>query len=174
MASMFKINLETDCIRLLDAGAGSGILSVALIERIRNMGYQGEIILTCFENDHKIIPLLAENLKALDKEYRVTYHLRTENYITSQQFNLQPVLVMDSDAYDYIIGNPPYMKLGKDAKEVQVMSEICHGAPNMYFLFMAMGINSLNWGGELVYIVPRSWTSGAYFEAFRKYYSATA
>ena len=49
------------------------------------------------------------------------------------------------------------------------MSEICHGAPNMYFLFMAMGINSLNWGGELVYIVPRSWTSGAYFEAFRKY-----
>ena len=63
MASMFKINLEADCIRLLDAGAGSGILSVALIERIRNMGYQGEIILTCFENDHKIIPLLAENLK---------------------------------------------------------------------------------------------------------------
>ena len=169
MASMFKINLETDCIRLLDAGAGSGILSVALIERIRNMGYQGEIILTCFENDHKIIPLLAENLKALDKEYRVTYHLRTENYITSQQFNLQPVLVMDSEAYDYIIGNPPYMKLGKDAKEVQVMNEICHGAPNMYFLFMAMGINSLNWEGELVYIVPRSWTSGAYFEAFRKY-----
>ena len=169
MASMFKINLEADCIRLLDAGAGSGILSVALIERIRNMGYQGEIILTCFENDHKIIPLLAENLKTLDKEYRVTYHLRTENYITSQQFNLQPVLVMDSEAYDYIIGNPPYMKLGKDAKEVQVMNEICHGAPNMYFLFMAMGINSLNWEGELVYIVPRSWTSGAYFEAFRKY-----
>lgn len=42
-------------------------------------------------------------------------------------------------------------------------------APNLYFLFWAMGIHNLKDGQELVYIVPRSWTSGAYFRRFREY-----
>ena len=32
-----------------------------------------------------------------------------------------------------------------------------------------MAIHNLKDNHELVYIVPRSWTSGAYFERFRKY-----
>lgn len=49
------------------------------------------------------------------------------------------------------------------------MKEVCHGAPNLYFLFMAMSIQQLKEEGQLVYIIPRSWTSGAYFERFRKW-----
>lgn len=49
------------------------------------------------------------------------------------------------------------------------MKEVCYGAPNLYFLFWSMGIHNLKEDGELVYIIPRSWTSGAYFERFRKY-----
>ena len=37
--------------------------------------------------------------------------------------------------YDYVIGNPPYMKIPKDAPEATAMPEICYGAPNMYFIF---------------------------------------
>ena len=48
------------------------------------------------------------------------------------------------------------------------MPDVCHGAPNLYFLFAAMGMFNLRDGGELVYIMPRSWTSGAYFRRFRK------
>lgn len=169
MASMFDVNMSVPYLRILDAGAGTGILSVALVERIRRMGYQGEIELTCYETDQNVIPLLCENLHELREEYDIKYDIRPRNYITTQDFTLQPYLLREGEAYDLVIGNPPYMKLGKDAPEVLVMQEICHGAPNMYFLFMAMGISNLSWGGELVYIVPRSWTSGAYFEAFRKY-----
>ena len=169
MASLFDVDLSTKVLRILDAGAGSGILSVALVERLRNIGYRGEIYLTCYETDEGVIPLLAKNLYMLREKYDIQYDIRRKNYITTQSFFLQPYLAMEGDAYDYVIGNPPYMKLPKDAPEVQIMQEICYGAPNMYFLFMAMGINNLSWGGELVYIVPRSWTSGAYFEAFRKY-----
>lgn len=32
-----------------------------------------------------------------------------------------------------------------------------------------MGIHNLKQDSELVYIVPRSWTSGAYFKRFRQY-----
>lgn len=169
MASLFDVDFKAKELRILDAGAGSGILSVALVERLRKIGYHGDIYLTCYETDEKVIPLLAANLYQLREEYSVIYNIRKENYITTQSFYLQPYLVMEGDSYDFVIGNPPYMKLPKDAPEVRVMQEICYGAPNMYFLFMAMGINNLSLGGELVYIVPRSWTSGAYFEAFRKY-----
>lgn len=169
MASLFDINLNAETLRILDAGAGSGILSVALVERLRKAGYTGKIRLTCYETDEKVIPLLFSNLVLLQNKYDVQYVLKQKNYITTQTFYLQPRLALDDEGFDLVIGNPPYMKLAKDAPEVQVMQEICYGAPNMYFLFMAMGINNLNSGGELVYIVPRSWTSGAYFEAFRRY-----
>jgi adenine-specific DNA-methyltransferase len=49
------------------------------------------------------------------------------------------------------------------------MKEVCHGQPNVYFLFAAMGLFNLFDGGEMVYIIPRSWTSGTYFKNFRKY-----
>ena len=70
--------------------------------------------------------------------------------------------------YDMVIGNPPYMKIGKDAPEAKAMPDVCYGAPNLYFLFAAMGLFNLISNGELVYIIPRSWTSGAYFKKFRQ------
>ena len=57
----------------------------------------------------------------------------------------------------------------KDAVEATSMPTVCHGAPNLYFLFAAMGLYNLDEQGEMVYIIPRSWTSGAYFQRFRNY-----
>ena len=70
--------------------------------------------------------------------------------------------------YDLIIGNPPYMKLPKEAPEAQAMPDVCYGAPNLYFLFASMSLFNLEDEGEMVYIIPRSWTSGAYFKQFRQ------
>jgi adenine-specific DNA-methyltransferase len=72
--------------------------------------------------------------------------------------------------FDLVIGNPPYMKIPKDAPEATAMPEVCYGAPNLYFIFAAMGLFNLQDNGEMVYIIPRSWTSGAYFKRFRQYF----
>ena len=74
--------------------------------------------------------------------------------------------------YDFVIGNPPYMKIPKDAPEATAMPDVCYGAPNLYFIFAAMGLFNLDVDGEMVYIIPRSWTSGAYFKRFRQYFLA--
>ncbi len=75
----------------------------------------------------------------------------------------------DADKFDMVIGNPPYMKIAKDAPEATAMPDVCYGAPNLYFLFAAMSMFNLKAeDGEMVYIIPRSWTSGAYFKQFRK------
>ncbi len=171
MAEIFDVS-NLPVLKILDAGAGSGVLSVALIERLQKFPNIKKIELTCYETDTQILSLLNENLSyakahsVIDIEYVII----SENYILSQdlEYNEKIGANPTPKKYDMAIGNPPYMKISKDAKEAKTMPDVCHGAPNMYFLFAAMGIFDLKPNGELVYIIPRSWTSGAYFKKFRQ------
>lgn len=174
MAGLFDIDLHKPKIQLLDAGAGTGILCTALIDRIFEMGYTGKVYLTCYETDPLVLPVLEKNLSLAKETYGISFEIIEDNYITSQYFGVNSLLDTDSNQYDYIIGNPPYLKISKDAVEARMMPDICHGAPNLYFLFWAMGIHNLKSNQELVYIIPRSWTSGAYFKRFREYLFANA
>lgn len=171
MASMFDVDMSKKEISLLDAGAGTGILSAALVSSLIEKGYKGRISLVCYETDVQVIPILINNLEYLREHANLNYRVLTDNYITSQPFVEEASLfcLEETKTYDYIIGNPPYLKLPKDAPESRHMQSVCYGAPNMYFLFWAMAIKNLKAEGELVYIIPRSWTSGVYFERFREY-----
>ena len=169
MAQLFSIDLSRQELKILDAGAGTGILSAALLDWIYASGYSGKIILTCYETDPVVLPILEANLELAKEVYGISYELQTDNYITSQYFGSSTLLGDDSNKYDYIIGNPPYLKISKESPEAKSMAAVCHGAPNLYFLFWAMGIYNLKPKQEMVYIVPRSWTSGAYFKKFRDY-----
>lgn len=174
MAGMYEISTEKDCISVLDAGAGTGILSCAFIERLESVDTVKEIQLTCYETDENVLGLLKENLEYCKKHStkEIRYHICTENYITSQSpdFNDMPGGHYNSVKYDFVTGNPPYMKISKNAPEATAMPKVCYGAPNLYFIFAAMGLFNLKDGGEMVYIIPRSWTSGAYFKRFRQYF----
>ncbi|MCD8305012.1 MAG: class I SAM-dependent methyltransferase [Prevotellaceae bacterium] len=169
MASLFDFDFSKPELRLLDAGAGTGILTAAVIDRLKRDGYKGKICVTCYETDERVLPLLKANLDLAKAECGISYEIIQDNYITSQTFEDCSLFPVDNNVYDYIIGNPPYLKIPKEAKEAKAMRTVCHGAPNLYFLFWAMGIRNLRKGQELVYIVPRSWTSGAYFKRFRQY-----
>jgi adenine-specific DNA-methyltransferase len=169
MAGLFDFDLTRPELKMLDAGAGTGILTAAVIDKIFTDGYTGHVHMTCYETDSVVLPVLEQNLELLKEQYWFTYDIRTENYITSQCFGVDLLIQDDSDIYDYIVGNPPYLKIPKDAIEARRMPDVCHGAPNLYFLFWSMGIYNLKENGELVYIIPRSWTSGAYFKKFRSY-----
>ncbi len=174
MANLYEKPMEKSYVTVLDAGAGSGILSCAFLEWAEQMDCITEIELTCYENDQNVLGLLEENLEYCRKnsKKKVTYHIRTENYITSQYLDFNGMIGGNPDPvkYDYVIGNPPYMKISKNAPEATAMSEVCYGAPNLYFLFASMGLFNMKENGEMVYIIPRSWTSGAYFRRFRQYF----
>lgn len=169
MASLFDFDKTKPRIELLDAGAGTGILSAAVVQQLLNENYSGHVHITCYETDSLVLPLLRENLSIMEKRFNVSFTVIDKNYITTQSFGQDTLFRKSEGKYDYIIGNPPYLKIAKDADEAKTMPTVCHGAPNLYFLFWAMGIYNLKQGQELVFIVPRSWTSGAYFEKFRDY-----
>lgn len=174
MAGLFDIPENQDRIRILDAGAGSGILSCAMLERLEEIELINEVELVCYETDQNILPLLQQNLKLTRQtsSKNVNITIRDDNYITSQYLDFNHMIGGDFNPpkYDVVIGNPPYMKIPKDAPEAKAMPDICYGAPNMYFIFAAMGLFNLKNDGEMVYIIPRSWTSGAYFKRFRDYF----
>ena len=170
MSELFDRPLNTQSLEILDAGAGSGILSMALLNRLQTFSGIQEVKLTCYENDPNIVSLLKENLTWAQNNIRriqFSFIIREENYILSQISNYNG-LNTTNEKYDLIIGNPPYLKISKDAPEAKAMSDVCYGAPNLYFLFISMGAFNLRNNSEMVYIIPRSWTSGAYFKQFRQ------
>lgn len=174
MAGLYNISENMDKVKVLDAGAGSGILACAFVERLESLDFVKNVELTCYENDRNVLPLLQSNL-AFCKEHsskNITINILTDNYILSQylDFNYMIGGNLNPIKYDFVIGNPPYMKIPKDAPEATAMPTICYGAPNMYFIFASMGLFNLKEDGEMVYIIPRSWTSGAYFKRFREYF----
>ena len=172
MASMFSTPTKSE-ITILDAGAGSGILTAAVVDRLQNEPIIKHIHITCYETNENVLPMLKGNLNYLQENSQIPldYVIKEENYITSQSddFNLTIFASKTPIKYDWIIGNPPYKKIAKDAIEATSMPTVCYGAPNLYFLFTAMGLFNLDNEGEQVYIIPRSWTSGAYFKSFREY-----
>ena len=173
MADLFIIPKQKT-ITVLDAGAGSGILACAMVERLETVEEITEICVTCYETDENVLPLLEENLLYVQNKStkKVDIKIVTENYITSQYLDFNHMLGGDEEPqkYDLVIGNPPYMKISKVAPEATAMPSVCYGAPNMYFLFASMSLFNLKNNAEMVYIIPRSWTSGAYFKRFREYF----
>lgn len=173
MAGLYNIPTNMEKVCILDAGAGSGILSCAFVERLEKIDHVQEIEVTCYENDSNVLKLLESNLEycSSNANKKITLKIITENYILSQYLDFNHMIGGSSDPkkYDFVIGNPPYMKISKDAPEATAMPEVCYGAPNMYFLFASMSLFNLRDNGEMVYIIPRSWTSGAYFKRFREY-----
>ena len=171
MAELFEISCSDSSISVLDPGAGTGILTAAMIDKLEQYPNFKTINLVCYENDPDVRKILEQNLGWIKErsEKKIVYEVRTENYILSQAENYNGTFIAEPDPqkYDIVIANPPYIKLSKNAPEALAMQDVCYGAPNLYFLFARMSEFDLKKNGEMVYIVPRSWTSGAYFANFR-------
>jgi len=173
MAKMLTVPSKST-IKILDPGAGTGILSAALIEFINiQHTHIKEIELTCYETNLDVFSLLERNIEHVKNcsKLKITAKIIKDSYILSQSHDFSETLMASfiQPKYDLIIANPPYFKLAKFSPEAISMSNICHGTPNIYFIFAAMSLFNLCENGEMVYILPCSWTSGAYFSYFRRY-----
>lgn len=143
-ASMFdSTDHELEC---LDIGAGTGMLSIALIERY------GELIgnIDCVEADPELAVICDGELKG------VHHHVIVGDAITDTPNKL----------YDRVILNPPYKKMAADDSRQKLLPV---RSPNLYTAFLITALSHLKDGGECVAIVPRSWMNGEYFTLFRKW-----
>ena len=148
-ASMFS---DADgAVACLDLGCGTGILSVALMER-----YGNKIkLLDAVERDNVFAAVFDEEVRS-----RIPGELVLGDALTDTP----------ERTYDRIILNPPYKKMAADDPRQKALP--VHSA-NLYSAFLSIALTRLADDGEVVAIVPRSWTNGSYFTSFRKWAMAS-
>ncbi len=173
MAEMFTLN-KTE-IRLLDAGAGVGNLSAALCQRLLDSKDKYTLKIDAYENDKEILPILDNNLRLcvrtlIKQGHKASYSIISDDFVESNQefLEMDESSYLSGKMYDCIISNPPYYKLGRETIQAKIMEKYTKGHPNIYALFMIIAAKMLKQNGELVFITPRSFCSGLYFNKFRK------
>lgn len=168
-------NIQKDTISILDPGAGIGILSASLIDNLKSKGKVKKINLVCYETDERVLPylrlFLREVKKDLHNEVHLEYKIIKNDFVKSNadRFISNPDKVSDKELFDVIISNPPYFKLNKQNLPKNKFRDIISGQPNIYSLFMAVSVRLLNSNGEMIFITPRSFCSGLYYNKFRKW-----
>ncbi|SDM81616.1 Eco57I restriction-modification methylase domain-containing protein [Actinomyces ruminicola] len=147
-------------LRVLDPGAGSGMLSAAVVDRVRRERPDVQVSVTAVELDQRLWPVLADTLADCAAESGVRTSLVKSDFV-------QWALHTD-ERFDVVIQNPPYHKIrARSALDADLRSAGI-AVPNIYAGFMALGTLLVDTGGQQVSITPRSWMNGTYFSHFRR------
>ncbi len=170
MASLFQ-QIPREC-RLLDAGAGVGTLTAAVCDRLFSTDRVSAVNAVAYETDASAVALLEKTLStcktnATDADRSFASEIRIWDFITDVIRNSGPLFSESSEPFDLAIMNPPYFKLRADSDHARLAKRIGPSQPNIYSLFMALAVERLRPGGELVAITPRSFCNGRYFRDFR-------
>ena len=155
-------------VRVLDPGAGSGILSAALIARILKERPDLEVQVTAVERDATLLPFLAETLRACEfaGHGRVSVRIVESDFIIDQ-LGPETKLQLDSE-FDLVVQNPPYGKLGVNSVPRMALRAAGMDASNLYAAFLSLSVPLLRDNGQIIAITPRSFFNGPYFSSFRK------
>jgi adenine-specific DNA-methyltransferase len=164
MVRLFEIP-NRDCHRILDPGAGSGILGALLAQRILDEQPESRVILKSVELDRCLEPYYRETISNLRDQHRLSAELIEEDFLEWSAGS--------HEMFDLIIQNPPYKKM--DSKSNIAASLVKRGirTPNLYSAFIQSAAQLLSVGGQMVVISPRSWTNGTYFRGFREWITRT-
>ncbi len=177
MASFAEVHSEQ--LRILDPGCGTAVLSCGLIEVLISKYTEIKTIeLVVYETDESLESYIDASLTYLklwlkDRNVEFTYTICTGDFILENADSLidtPQMFVLPKELFDIVISNPPYFKLSKDDKRTKAAQVVVSGQPNIYAIFMAVAAKLLKENGELIFITPRSFTSGNYFRTFRGFF----
>lgn len=160
---------KNKAVRILDAGAGTGILTASTSLRCLDLGCK-TVHAVLYEVDSEAVPNLKQTLKIVQNTFSqkrgsFTFEIRCENFVLARPDKDESV-----QGFDISVINPPYFKYSaKDSPYAKAAADLYHGDPNIYASFMAVVMASMNEGGQMVTITPRSFTNGLYFKGFRSY-----
>lgn len=154
-------------LRVLDPGAGSGMLTAALVSRVLTDQPDLSIEIVAVERDPAVMPHLRATLAAceLAGDSRVRTEAVEADFILNST-GLDASLNVEGQ-FDLVIENPPYGKLTVSSTHRNAMRAAGVDAPNLYAAFLALSVAALRPGGQVVAITPRSFFNGPYFGAFR-------
>ena len=182
LAGWFQLEgFNRPALHLLDPGAGGGVLTAAVVDRITFLRACGalpmlqEMILEAWEVDGAFLADLRKSLSACAKalehaNIRTTVQLHHGSYIEGAVRALDPGLfgVPQAPMITHAILNPPYRKIATHSRDRALLTSVGIETSNLYAAFVWLALRQLADGGELAAVTPRSFCNGPYFREFRR------
>jgi adenine-specific DNA-methyltransferase len=173
MASLFEKG--GGVVRVLDPGAGSGLLFAALTEQLLSRKDPPDSIeVVAYETDRNIVPHLERTITLCEQlctEKGVIFQgaVHSEDFIAAGVAQLHDGLFGAArDDFTHVILNPPYKKINGETHTRRMLSSAGIETSNLYAAFVWLAACLIRPGGEIVAITPRSFCNGPYFRRFRK------
>ena len=165
MAGLFPGVAGGHC-RLLDAGAGIGSLSSAVLARCRSGSLAcHDIHVTAFELDDLLHSELGRSLARCSAGSDLSYEIVGGDFIAAAVNRIQ----RGQHLFTHAILNPPYKKIGSRSRDRLLLRQAGIETVNLYSAFVALALALLAPGGQLVAIIPRSFCNGPYYRPFRQF-----
>jgi adenine-specific DNA-methyltransferase len=172
MASMFETAVQQ--VRILDPGAGAGVLFAVLVENLVSRDTRPlSIEVVAYETDRIVLPHLQETMRrceSLSTSAGVSFNgiIRDEDFVSSAITETEETLfAVPGMRFTHAILNPPYKKINGQT----IMSKMLYSAgievANLYAAFVWLSMRLLEPSGQMVAITPRSFCNGPYFKKFR-------
>ena len=173
MACVFAERPST--LNILDAGAGIGSLSAALVvEACQWNPKPSAITVTAYEIDPILTAYLHITLDycqeiCRQEEIHFEYEVAQDDFIRVAVDTLSgSTLFSLRKSFNAAILNPPYRKINTASTTRRLLRKVGVETTNLYTAFLWLTIRLLEPNGELVAITPRSFCNGPYFLPFRE------
>ena len=172
MSSMFEAGPKK--VRLLDPGAGAGVLFAACVETLVSHNIRPlSIEVVAYETDSTILPYLNETMKrsqSLCVSNGIVFHgiIRPDDFISAAITETkEPLFAVPGARFTHVILNPPYKKINSQTDMGRMLHSSDIEVANLYAVFVWLSMRLLQPGGQMVAITPRSFCNGPYFKKFR-------
>ena len=147
-------------IRLLDAGAGTGILSVAAIEAICRRGTAKRILLDAYETDARMLPSLTDILERVRRRARhdygvkLTVRLHATDFLEGAHGLAEPRSA--GERYDLVVLSPPVGVPPEGSAAEIFCRRVLPKGTDLAFLFAEAAAACLAEDGAMAAILPLS------------------
>jgi len=172
MAGLFEGDVPH--VRILDAGAGVGVLSAAAVESlISRKGRLRSLEVVAYESDKSMLPYLKNALDSCEAactraDISFRGEMRVDDFIAGGISQTEEDLFAgETKRFTHAILNPPYRKVDGQSRTRKLLDAAGMEVSNLYAAFVWLAAKMLGPGGQLVAITPRSFCNGPYFRRFR-------
>lgn len=170
MASLFdKSKLSKP--KILDPGAGIGVLTSAVLERITLEKISKQAEVTAVEIDELLRGRLQTTLGLFEDGLSLKSEVISEDFIewaTNALLNEDSLLEGTKIRFTHAILNPPYKKIMSSSRHRKILRGVGIETVNLYSAFVGLAIQLTEENGQIVAVIPRSFCNGPYFRPFRQ------
>ena len=149
MASLFEAN-RCDQVRILDAGAGAGVLFLAYVEAlVGEVKRPLSIEVVAYENDRSILPELQNTMTrcaAACEDAGIVFNgeIRSEDFIAAAIAGSEEGLfARPGKTFTHAILNPPYKKINSQSVARKRLAAAGMEVSNLYAAFVWLAFSNL-------------------------------